>query len=262
MISKKRPAKELPTEGPSQAAESQDLFIAKATTLTTHIPQTSHPHTSTESHAVAIDARRCEGLAGQPLTQAEVSEPNTATPNLQPSSSQEQQHHNQDQHREAKAQEDQHQDSEDEMEAVIEDELARFRQENERLRLVQEHMAKERVVMKTAQITQQQIEQESNTSRVAASHRCSLSQRARTPNARACIATASAAARPTTSPAMATTPSSARHHQQQVSASRQFAASPMATLVQCSTSTEISGRFRLMQVPHALRSHNSFIAGK
>jgi hypothetical protein len=43
-------------------------------------------------------------------------------------------------------------DSEDEIEAIIEDELAHLCQENERLRLTQEHMARQRMVMKKAQI--------------------------------------------------------------------------------------------------------------
>jgi hypothetical protein len=126
MPPKKRPVKEPP-------AKCQDLTTAEATILTTHIPQTSDPHTSTESHATAVNERRPEGLARQQSTQAKVFATNTATPDLPPSLSQQQQHHNPDLHRETKAQEDQHQDSEDEIKAIIEDELACLRQENERL---------------------------------------------------------------------------------------------------------------------------------
>jgi hypothetical protein len=83
----------------------------------------------------------------------EVFASSIAAPDLPPSSSQQQQqHHNQDPHQEAEAQEDQHQDSEDEIEAVIEDELVHLRQENKRFRPVQEHMARQRAVMKRAQI--------------------------------------------------------------------------------------------------------------
>jgi hypothetical protein len=71
--------------------------------------------------------------------------------------------HNQDPHRETEAQEDQHQDFEDEIEAVIKDELTHLCQENKCLWLVQEHMDKRRVVIKRPQIMQQQIEQESVT---------------------------------------------------------------------------------------------------
>jgi hypothetical protein len=52
------------------------------------------------------------------------------------------------------------QDSEEEIDAVIEDELACLRQENRHLRLVQEQMARQRAVVKRVQIMQQQIEQE------------------------------------------------------------------------------------------------------
>jgi hypothetical protein len=50
-----------------------------------------------------------------------------------------------------------------EIEAVIEDELACFRQENERLCFVPEHMARQKVMVKRSQIMQQQIEQERGT---------------------------------------------------------------------------------------------------
>jgi hypothetical protein len=46
------------------------------------------------------------------------------------------------QHQTIETQEDMQQDSEEEIEAVIKDELARLRQENERLCLMQEHMAR------------------------------------------------------------------------------------------------------------------------
>jgi hypothetical protein len=95
--------------------------------------ETCNPHTSIESYAASINARRPEGSSGQSSTQAEVFATNTAAPHLPPSSSPQ---HNQDPHQEIEVQEDQHQDSEDEIEAVIEDELARLRQENECLRFV------------------------------------------------------------------------------------------------------------------------------
>jgi hypothetical protein len=53
------------------------------------------------------------------------------------------------------SQEDVQQDSEEEIEGVIEDELVCLHRENKRLRLVQEHMARRRVVMKRAQVMQQ-----------------------------------------------------------------------------------------------------------
>jgi hypothetical protein len=91
---KKRHVRELLTEDPSQVVGSQDLTTAEANTLATHIPQTTHPHKSTESHVVAIDARRLEGLTGQPSTQVEACAINASALNLPPSPSQEHQHHN------------------------------------------------------------------------------------------------------------------------------------------------------------------------
>jgi TPP-dependent pyruvate/acetoin dehydrogenase alpha subunit len=46
------------------------------------------------------------------------------------------------------------------MEAVIEDELACLHQENECLRLMEEHLARQKAMAKRSQIMQQQIEQE------------------------------------------------------------------------------------------------------
>jgi thiamine biosynthesis protein ThiC len=59
---------------------------------------------------------------------------------------------------EIEASNDQHQDSEEEIEVVIEDEFTRLHQENERLWLKQEHMAKRRAAMQWVQIMQQQID--------------------------------------------------------------------------------------------------------
>jgi hypothetical protein len=59
----------------------------------------------------------------QPATQVEVLTMNTSAPNVQPPF----------QHQETEAQEDPHQDSEEEIEAIIKDELVRLRQENEHL---------------------------------------------------------------------------------------------------------------------------------
>jgi predicted DNA-binding ArsR family transcriptional regulator len=64
------------------------------------------------------------------------------------------------QYRSIESQEDQQQDSEEEIKAIIEDELACLRQENECLRLMQEHMARWRAIARRSQIMQQQIEQE------------------------------------------------------------------------------------------------------
>jgi hypothetical protein len=125
MPPKKRPAKESLVKGPSQAGTNQDHNIIKATVPITHIPQTSHPHTSTESHATTVEAT------------------NTVIPDppLQ---------NNQDPQLKVKAGIDQHQDSEEEIEVTIENELARLCQENERLRLKQEHMATRREAMQRA----------------------------------------------------------------------------------------------------------------
>jgi hypothetical protein len=49
-------------------------------------------------------------------------------------------------------------DSEEEIEAIIEDKLAHLRTENEHLPLVQEQLARQNAVMKRVQIMQQQIE--------------------------------------------------------------------------------------------------------
>jgi hypothetical protein len=59
-----------------------------------------------------------------------------SAPNLPPSPSQQYYRHNQDLHQQTEAQGDVQQDSEEEIEATIEDELARLHQENERLHLV------------------------------------------------------------------------------------------------------------------------------
>jgi hypothetical protein len=96
MPPKKRPTKEHPVEDTSQPARGQDLTTAEATVLTTHIPQTSHPHTSTECHATTVDVRRLDDLAGQPSAQAEVFTSNTATSNILPLSSHHRQQHNAD----------------------------------------------------------------------------------------------------------------------------------------------------------------------
>jgi hypothetical protein len=64
------------------------------------------------------------------------------------------------QHQAIEIQEDQHQDSKEEIEVAIKNELARLRQENERMWLMQEHMARWRVVARRSQIMQQQIKQE------------------------------------------------------------------------------------------------------
>jgi hypothetical protein len=75
---------------------------------------------------------------------------NTSVPSTQPPP----------QHQETKAQEDQQQDSKEEIEAIIEDELVHLRQENERLRLMQELLARRKAMVKRDQVMQQRINQE------------------------------------------------------------------------------------------------------
>jgi hypothetical protein len=79
-------------------------------------------------HEATIEAERPEDPAGQPTTQAEVFATNVSSLNTLPPSSQ--------QHQGIETQDDQQQDSEEEIEAIIEDELVHIRHENERLWLV------------------------------------------------------------------------------------------------------------------------------
>jgi hypothetical protein len=65
-----------------------------------------------------------------------------AIPNPLPSSSRQHQLHNQDPHQQIKTLEHVQQNSEEEIEAIMEDELVRLRQENECLRLVHEQMTR------------------------------------------------------------------------------------------------------------------------
>jgi hypothetical protein len=88
----------------------------------------------------------------QPTTQVEVLVMNTSAPNIVPPPPH--------QHQTIKTQEDLQQDSEEEIKAVIEDELVHLRQENERLCLMQEHLTRWKTMVKRSQIMQQQIEQE------------------------------------------------------------------------------------------------------
>jgi predicted RNase H-like HicB family nuclease len=94
---------------------------------------------TTQSHDVPIDTGRLEGPARQPSAQEEAFTTDAAVPSQDP-------------HQQIEDLEDAMQDSEEEIEAVVEDELACLRQENERLRLVQEQMIRRREVMKRAQI--------------------------------------------------------------------------------------------------------------
>jgi hypothetical protein len=91
MPPKKRHVREPPAEDPSQMAGGQDHTTIKATILTANIPQTSDPHTSTESHTATIDVRRPEGPTKQPSTQTEVVTTDVATLNPPPSSWQQRQ---------------------------------------------------------------------------------------------------------------------------------------------------------------------------
>jgi ABC-type Fe2+-enterobactin transport system substrate-binding protein len=143
MPPKKKLGKELPVEGSSQAVGEQVPTTAQTTT---HIPQTLHPQPSTNLHAATAN------LTEQSTAQAEVLVMNTSTPNTAPPPSH--------QYQTIETKEDMLQASEEEIEAVIEDELVCLRQENECLRLMQEHLARRKVVAKRSQVMPQQIEQE------------------------------------------------------------------------------------------------------
>jgi hypothetical protein len=119
MPPKKRLGKELPAEGSSQAAGEQVLSTAKATVQITHIPQTSNPHPSTGPHETTIEAGRHEDPSRQPATQAKVFTTSTSAPNTLPPPSQ--------QHQGIETQENQQQDSEEEIKAIIKDDLAHLR---------------------------------------------------------------------------------------------------------------------------------------
>jgi hypothetical protein len=98
MPPKKKLRKELPTKGSSQAAGAQVIKTTQAIT---------QPQTSADPRIATAETGRPEEPLQQPT-----------------------------QLQEAEAQEGQHQDSEEEIEAIIEDELARLHQENEHLRLI------------------------------------------------------------------------------------------------------------------------------
>jgi hypothetical protein len=108
---KKRLGKELPVGGSSLATGDQGLE-----TIT-------QPHTSVEPRPATTEIRRHEEPPEQPATQAEAPVLNTSASNTQQPA----------QHKETEAQEDQQQDSDEEMEAIIKDELACLCKENERL---------------------------------------------------------------------------------------------------------------------------------
>jgi outer membrane biosynthesis protein TonB len=107
--------------------------------------KTTQPQTSIEHRPAATETKRTEEPPEQPATQAEVPAMNTSMPSTQPPP----------QHQETKAQEDQQQDSKEEIEAIIEDELVHLRQENERLRLMQELLARRKAMVKRDQVMQQ-----------------------------------------------------------------------------------------------------------
>jgi hypothetical protein len=138
MSPEKRLGKELSAEGTSQAAGEK-----VPTTAQTTIPP---PQQSTKFHAATTDPME------QPIGQAEVLVMNTSAPNTVPPPLH--------QHQTIEALEDLQQDSEEEIKAVIEDELVHLCQENECLRLMQEHLARRKAMAKRSQIMQQQIEQE------------------------------------------------------------------------------------------------------
>jgi hypothetical protein len=117
MPPKKRPGKELPLEGPSQMARGQ---VHETTQTTTQL------QTSAEPRPATTKTRRPEEPLEQPPTQVEVFVMNTSMLSTQ----------QQPQRQETEAQEDQQQDSDEEIKAIIEDELTRLRQENECLWLM------------------------------------------------------------------------------------------------------------------------------
>jgi hypothetical protein len=121
MPPKKRLGKELSAEGTSQAAGEKVPTTTQTTIQTTHIPQTLPPQQSTKFHAATTDPME------QPIGQAEVLVMNTSAPNTVPPPLH--------QHQTIEALEDLQQDSEEEIKAVIEDELVHLCQENECLRL-------------------------------------------------------------------------------------------------------------------------------
>jgi hypothetical protein len=112
MPPKKRPGKELPVEASSQAAGAQVLKTTQTTT---------QPQTSTEPQQATVEIRRPEEPLQQPPSQAEELAMTTSAPTPQHPIQQQ----------DFDAQEDLHQDSEEEIEAIIEDELACLHQENE-----------------------------------------------------------------------------------------------------------------------------------
>jgi hypothetical protein len=112
MPSNKKLRKELSTEGSSHAAGAQILKTTQAIT---------QPQTSTDPHIATAETGRPEEPSQQPI-----------------------------QFQEAEVQQDQRQDSEEEIKAIIKDELACLRQENEHLRLIQEHMARRKAMAKRA----------------------------------------------------------------------------------------------------------------
>jgi hypothetical protein len=105
MSLKKRPGKELLTEHSSQVAGAHILKTA------------TQPQTSLEPYPATVETRRPKEPLHQPATQAEAPTMNTFAPNTEQPT----------QHQEIEAQEDQQQDLEEEIEAVIKDELARLR---------------------------------------------------------------------------------------------------------------------------------------
>jgi hypothetical protein len=114
-------------EGSSQGVGGHVFTTIEASNPTTQIPHSTHPHTSTQSHDVSIDTRRPEGPVGQPSAQEEAFTIDPAVQNQYP-------------HQQTETLEDALQDSEEEIEAVIEDELVHLHQENEHLLLVQQQM--------------------------------------------------------------------------------------------------------------------------
>jgi hypothetical protein len=84
MPPKRRPKKELPAEGSSQAVGGQIFTTTQTTVQTTHIPQIAHPQPSTEPHVATIEARWPADPVERPTTKAEVLSMNTSALNTLP----------------------------------------------------------------------------------------------------------------------------------------------------------------------------------
>jgi hypothetical protein len=131
----KRLGKELPLKGPSEMVISQ---VHGTTQTITQL------QTSVEPRLATVETRRLGEPPEQPPIQVEMPIMNTSTLSIQ----------QQPQHQETEAHEDQQQDSDEEIEAIIKDELTCLRQEMEHLWLMQEHLARRKAMVKRTQVMQ------------------------------------------------------------------------------------------------------------